>query len=83
MNQATSPQGNFKNQESIGETLLDKEKMSRNEDTVTFDITYYLAFMVFQNIRNILEELHILLAPDDRKVQESFHRFFQNSFQKR
>ena len=42
--------------------------MSRNEDTVTFDITYYLAFMVFQNIRNILEELHILLAPDDRKV---------------
>ena len=49
------------------ETLLDKEKMLRNGERVTFNITYY---PVFKNIRNILEELHILLAPDKqhRKV---------------
>ena len=35
--------------------------MPRNDDRVTFNITYYL---VFKN-RNILEELHILLAPDE------------------
>ena len=49
------------------ETLLNKEKMSRNDDRVTFNITYY---PVFKNIRILLEELHILLAPDEqhRKV---------------
>ena len=49
------------------ETLLDKEKMSRNDDRVTFNIAYY---PVFKNIKIILEELHILLAPDEqhRKV---------------
>ena len=49
------------------ETLLDKEKRSRNDDRVTFNITYY---PVFKNIRIVLEELHILLAPDEqhRKV---------------
>ena len=30
------------------ETLLNKEKMSRNDDRVTFNITYY---PVFKNIR--------------------------------
>ena len=45
------------------ETLLDKEKMSRNDSRVTFNITYY---SVFKNIRNVLEELHILLAPDEQ-----------------
>ena len=41
--------------------------MSRNDDRITFNIKYYL---VFKNIRNILEELHILLAPVEqhRKV---------------
>ena len=41
--------------------------MSRNDDRVTFNITYY---PVFKNIRIVLEELHILLAPDEqhRKV---------------
>ena len=41
--------------------------MSKNDEKVTFNITYY---PVFKNIRNILEELHILLAPDeqDKKV---------------
>ena len=49
------------------ETLLNKEKMSRNDDRVTFNITYY---PVFKNIRIVLEKLHILLAPDEdhRKV---------------
>ena len=45
------------------ETLLDKEKMSRNDDRVTFNITYYL---VSKNIKNFIEELHILLAPDEQ-----------------
>ena len=49
------------------ETLLGKEKMSKNDEKVTFNITYY---PIFKSIRNILEELHISLAPDEqhRKV---------------
>ena len=47
----------------LREALLDKEKMSKNDDRVTFDITYY--YPVFKN-RNILEELHILRAPDEQ-----------------
>ena len=35
--------------------------MLGNDDRLTFNITYY---PVFKNIRIILEELHILLAPD-------------------
>ena len=45
-------------------TLLDKEKMSRNDERVTFNITYY---PVFKNIRNILEEFHVLLAPGEQE----------------
>ena len=45
------------------ETLVNKEKISRNDDRVTFNITYY---PVFKNIRIVLEELHILLAPDEQ-----------------
>ena len=37
--------------------------MSRNDDRGTLNITYY---PVFKNIRNFLEELHILLAPDEQ-----------------
>ena len=52
------------------ETLLDNEKMSRNDDRVTFNITYY---PVFKN-RNILDEMHFLLVPDEqhRKVLHIF-----------
>ena len=60
------------------ETLLDKEKMSRNDERVTFNIMYYL---VFKNTRHILEELHILLAPDEhhRKVFTDIPRIgFEN-----
>ena len=37
--------------------------MPRNNDRFTFNITYY---HVFKNIINILDELHILLAPDEQ-----------------
>ena len=49
------------------QTLLDEEKMSRKDDRVTFNITYY---STFKSIRNILAEFHILLPPDEqhRKV---------------
>ena len=41
--------------------LLEREKAETSEPRLTFNITYY---PVFQNIRNILQELHLLLAPD-------------------
>ena len=41
--------------------LLEREKAKTSEPRLTFNITYY---PVFQNIRNILHELHLLLAPD-------------------
>ena len=41
--------------------LLEREKAETSEPKLTFNITYYL---VFQNVRNILQELHLLLAPD-------------------
>ena len=41
--------------------LLEREKTETSEQTITFNITYY---PVFQKIRNILQELHLLLAPD-------------------
>ena len=37
--------------------------MSRNDNRVTFNITYY---PVFKNITVVLEGLHILLAPDQQ-----------------
>ena len=47
--------------------LLEKEKTETSEPKLTFNITYY---PVFQNIRNILQKLHLLLASDKehRKV---------------
>ena len=45
------------------ETLLDIEKMSRNDDRFYFNIAYY---PFFKNIRNILEELHFLLGADEQ-----------------
>ena len=41
--------------------LLEREKTETSEPKLTFTITYY---PVFQNIRNILQELHLLLGPD-------------------
>ena len=41
--------------------LLEREKTETSEAKITFNITYY---PVFQNIRNTLQELHLLLAPD-------------------
>ena len=41
--------------------MLEKERNHPEENKLTFNITYYPAF---QNIKTILEELQILLAPD-------------------
>ena len=41
------------------ESLLEKVKSESDQNKLTFTITYYL---VFQNVRNILHELHILLT---------------------
>ena len=38
-----------------------EKKIETFDPQLTFSITYY---PVFQNIRNILQELHLLLAPD-------------------
>ena len=43
------------------ESLLEKVKSESNQRKLTFNITYYPGF---QNVRNILQELHILLTPD-------------------
>ena len=42
-------------------SLLEKVKSESSQDKLTFNITYY---PIFQNVRNILQELHILLTPD-------------------
>ena len=41
--------------------LLEIEKAETSDPRLTVNIAYY---PVFQNIRNILQELHLLLAPD-------------------
>ena len=43
------------------ESLLKKVKSKADQNKLTFINTYYL---VFQNVRNILQELRILLTPD-------------------
>ena len=43
------------------ESLLKKVKSESNQNKLTINITYY---PVFQNVRNILQELHTLLTPD-------------------
>ena len=43
------------------ESLLEKVKSESNQEKLIFNITYY---PVFQNVRNIFQELHILLTPD-------------------
>ena len=49
---------------AIGEfrdSLLERENTRTSESKLTFNIAYYISF---QNVRSILEELQILLAPD-------------------
>ena len=41
--------------------LVEREKPQMSEQKRTFNITYYPAF---QNVRAIMEELHILLTPN-------------------
>ena len=41
--------------------LLKKEKAKTSEPRLTFNISYY---PVLKNIRNILQEIHLLLVPD-------------------
>ena len=41
--------------------LLEREKPQMSEQKLTFNNTYYPAF---QNVRTIMEELHILLTPN-------------------
>ena len=43
------------------ESLLEKVKSESDQKKLTFSITYY---PIFQNVRNILQELHILLTPN-------------------
>ena len=38
-------------------------KSESNQKKLTFNVTYY---SVFQNVRNILQELHLLLTPDQK-----------------
>ena len=47
--------------EHYRESLLKKVKSESDQNTLIFNITYY---PVFQNSRNILQELHILRTPD-------------------
>ena len=41
--------------------LLEREKQQMSEQKLTFNITYYPAF---QNVRAIMEKLHIFLTPN-------------------
>ena len=41
--------------------FLEREKQQMSDQKLTFNITYYPAF---QNVRAIMEELHILLTPN-------------------
>ena len=43
------------------DSLLERGNTKTSDSKLTFNITYYPAF---QNVRSILEELQILLAPD-------------------
>ena len=44
------------------DSLLDRENTREEQDKITFNLTYY---PVFQNVKNVLAELHLLLTPDD------------------
>ena len=54
----------LRDREHSAESLLEKLKSESDQHKLTFNITYY---PVFQNVRNILQELHILLTPDKER----------------
>ena len=58
------------------ESLLKKVKSESNQNKLTINITYY---PVFQNVRNILQELHILLTPD-KEPKNVFQVFLLQGF---
>ena len=43
------------------DSLLERENTREEQNKITFNLTYYL---VFQNVKKILAELHLLLTPD-------------------
>ena len=43
------------------DSLLDRENIREEQNKITFSLTYY---PVFQNVKKILAELHLLLTPD-------------------
>ena len=45
------------------DTLLGKVNNQKNNNKITFNITYHT---VFRNVKKVLEEMHMILAPDDR-----------------
>ena len=51
----------FRAREHSINDLMEREKTKTFEPKLTFNITYY---PVFRNIRNILQEFHLLLGPD-------------------
>ena len=53
-------------QEHSRKNLLEREKTETSEPKLTYNISCY---PVFQNIRNTLQELHLLLAPDKEHKQ--------------
>ena len=60
----------FRAREHSRESLLEKVKSESDQKKLTFDIT---CCPVFQNARNILQELHILLTPD-----QEYKKVFQD-----
>ena len=57
----------FRAREHSRKDLLEREKAATSEPKLTFNTNYY---PVFQNNRNILEELHLLLVPDEEHTKE-------------
>ena len=53
------------------DSLLERGNTKTSDSKLTFNITYYPAF---QNVRSMLEELQILLAPD--KEHKKVRKFF-------
>ena len=43
------------------DSLVDRENTREERNKLTFNLTYY---PVFQNVKKILAELHVLLTPD-------------------
>ena len=43
------------------DSLLDRKNTKEEQNKITFNLTYY---PVFQNVKKILAELHVLLTPD-------------------